>query len=171
MEKFCAKDHACHFKTFFEKSRDQVGSGYGDYSSDIPPFIGIQNQRGYGIGNLLGSLVRLARPLLSKVAQSGLRLLKGEVKRRGIEAGKNALKSVLTGTDPKVALEREAKRQLKDIGSDAIEYAKSKLGQVGSGRRGRKRKVKSGGSTSPKKRKKKVEPGKSKINLDVDIFC
>ena len=86
MERYCSRDHACHFKDFFEKdSSSQIGSG-SSYSSYIPPFIGIQNQKGYGIGNLLGSLFRgalkLAKPLLRKAGVFGLKVLKKRSKKK-----------------------------------------------------------------------------------------
>ena len=136
MERYCSRDHACHFKDFFEKdSSSQIGSG-SSYSSYIPPFIGIQNQKGYGIGNLLGAL-KLAKPLLRKAGVFGLKVLKREVKKRGVSAGKNAIKSILTGKSPKEAIKEEAKRQLSEIGSDALHFAEKKLNQVGNGRKRR----------------------------------
>ena len=168
MERYCSRDHACHFKDFFEKdSSSQIGSG-SSYSSYIPPFIGIQNQKGYGIGNLLGSLFRgalkLAKPLLRKAGVFGLKVLKREVKKRGVSAGKNAIKSILTGKSPKGAIKEEAKRQLSEIGSDALHFAEKKLNQVGNGR---KRRVVEDEDelTSPMIKRKKL-----KVDLDDDIF-
>ena len=70
----------------------------------------------------------------------------------------------MTGKSPKEAIKEEAKRQLSEIGSDALHFAEKKLNQVGNGR---KRRVVEDEDelTSPMIKRKKL-----KVDLDDDIF-
>ena len=60
MYRYCSRDHADHFQKFFQASKQR---GFGN--SNIPPYVGIQHQRGYGIGNILGAVVKGVLSLFS----------------------------------------------------------------------------------------------------------
>lgn len=121
MYKYCPSDHNGHFQKYFQdKSPNyQVGHGIGDYSGLIPPYIGVQHQRGYGIGNVLGSVVRG----VVKLIKPTLEVAKKEIKRRVLEGGKNVLKKgILGGKGLKRAMKEEAVSQGEELFKDSINY-------------------------------------------------
>lgn len=158
MHKYCSEDQSCIYRDFFQnpKSYQQQGNGYaGNFG--IPPYIGVANQRGYGIGSFIAglgkSLFNLAKPVVKSLAKSATR----EIVKRGKDAGINIMKNVLEGQNPKEVLKKEAKRQMKDLRRDALGFVEDKLStRISSG-----------------KRKGKVTKGKSKrkkVREEKDIF-
>ena len=80
----------------------QVGNG-------LPVFSGPRNQRGYGLGGILGGLFRSAMPLLKK----GVSSLGREALSTGVSIAKDALEGINIKTAAKTRL-GQAGRNLTD---------------------------------------------------------
>ena len=144
LHKYCSGDHADHFQNFFQLHK-QKGHGY----SRIVPYIGIQHQKGYGIGNILGGVLRgvlnIAKPALRS---AGKHLVKSAV-----EGGKNIFENVVSGRkNIKQAFKDEASSQLRNIGKDSIGYIADQVSA-----RGKKRKKTSSSGINKKRKKTKSQ--------------
>ena len=125
MERYCCQDHISEYSNFFQKGK---GIGY------IPPFIGVQHQRGYGIGSIFSFLARsalkLAKPALKtalKLARPAGKHLAKQALRRGKKVGLATVQGILEGKDPLQLVKDVGKRQLKELGLDTVKYASDKF--------------------------------------------
>jgi len=91
------------------------GHGHG-----LPVFRGVQYQQGYGIGNLLGGLIRKAMPLIANMGKTvgktvGKELLRG---------GKDVLGDVIAGQNLKSSLRTRGKERAKSLSTRSIQHVK-----------------------------------------------
>ena len=122
----------------------QVGNG-------LPVFSGLQNQRGYGLGGILGGLFRSALPLLRKGAST--------LGREALNTGVSIAKDALEGNNIKTA----AKTRLHQAGRNLTHKAVSSLaGKQTGGRRRRAIKRK-----PIRKRSTSVSGKRAKRSLDI----
>lgn len=108
---------------------------------EFPVFRGSRHQQGYGLGNILRSVVKSVHPIF-KPAQS-------YIKKRALQGGVNIVKNVLGGKGLKEALKQEAQSGLKDVSSKAIEF----LSNTGKTIQQRKRKSRLVSKTKSKKQR------------------
>lgn len=71
--------------------------------SGVPVYGGIKFQRGYGLGNVLGSLVRSAVPLLKQGAKA--------VGKRALKAGLSIAQDALSSSKSRVVKRRRVKKR------------------------------------------------------------
>ena len=146
----CGADYA---KSYY---KNQVGGV-------IPPYVGTRYQRGGGLGSILGSLGRVAIPLLKK-SGSG-------VAKQALHTGVRLAGDILAGKNAKKAVKARAVESGKELVNKFL-----KAQQKGSSRtlqvifppkKKRKRKSDESGDSKKKKRKR---PRNSPPGRSVDIF-
>ena len=106
--------YCCNAQAHQSYYANQGGSG-------VPVYGGIKFQRGYGLGNVLGSLVRSAVPLLKQGAKA--------VGKRALKAGLNIAQDALTSKT------RVVKRRVKKRKPATKRKAPGKRHQSGKRRR------------------------------------
>ena len=116
---YCCDDSRKLYETYYD--RQQNGSG------DFPVYVGRRNQRGHGIGNMLGSLFRRILPILKAAMPHVLR------------TGANVIEDVASGKTWKQSAIKRIPEGLKDI-KVANETALANSEQTGSGRQKRRKK-------------------------------
>ena len=103
----------------------------------LPVFVGPGNQRGYGLGGILSGLFRTAIPFVKRGAAS----LAKEVGKEALTTGAGILEDVMAGENLKRAAARRAKATGQRMKRRALARAKTRLQQLGSGQRGRGKRV------------------------------
>lgn len=86
-------------------------------------FIGTRYQRGFGIGSILGSIIRFVTPYAKRALQAGLP--------EGIESIGRVAENIKSGRSIKEAITKEG----ANIGSRILHKAGEKVGQYGGGRK------------------------------------
>ena len=140
------KPYCCdESREFYQRYYDRQQKGKGDF----PVYVGRYTQRGHGVGNVLGSLVRRILPILKAVGphvlRTGANLVQGVVsgksgKQAGIKRVSEVLRNVRVNDETPAALSTAA---------NIFERFADK-GQTGSGKRKRKR--------QPIKKGKRIKP-------------
>ena len=120
--------HPKHYEDYYTR---QVGRGF-------PVFQGPRNQRGFGLGGILGGLLKSAMPLIKQGAKT--------LGRQAIRTGVDIAKDALSGQDLKTAAKSRIKRAGRDLTQRAIHSLDSRL--THGGRRGIKRKTRGRRATS-----------------------
>lgn len=140
----------------FNQFYDQRGGGY----TPIPTFKGFSNQRGYGLGGILGSLFKsVALPMLSKGAMS--------LGKRALSTGINIAQDGLRGENVGKSLKRNAKA----AGLDTVREAIKAIGGGGAKRKSTpKRKNKTNRSVGKRVSRKKTVKRRRAKTQRVDIF-
>ena len=103
----------------------------------LPVFAGPGNQRGYGLGGMLSGLFRTAIPFVKRGAAS----LAKEVGKEALTTGAGILGDVLAGENIKRAAARRTKATGQRMKRRAMAHATSRLQKLGSGQRGRGKRV------------------------------
>ena len=97
----------------------QVGSG-------LPFYAGAQMQRGHGLGQLFGSLIRVAMPLVKRAAGPAIKSIvkRGArtLKRQALQTGMRLAKDVAQGKK----MDQAVKRRLKQAGMEVVKTAVAK---------------------------------------------
>ncbi|GFO17929.1 gypsy retrotransposon integrase 1 [Plakobranchus ocellatus] len=96
--------YRCNHKLYEDYYRQQIGSG-------LPVFQGSRDQRGYGLGSLLGGLGQMMMPMLKR---GGKALLQ-----EGLNTGLDIARNVMAGENIKTA----AKKRVRQPGKNLIEKA------------------------------------------------
>ena len=102
-------------KTYENYYLQQVGQG-------VPVFEGVNLQRGYGLGGILGGLLRSALPILRRGARA--------LGRRALKTGMDIAKDTLNGDNFKSATKRRLKETGRNLGHEALQRVTS--GNLGS---------------------------------------
>ncbi len=126
------------YTDFLCRHKSQHGGG------SIPHFSGVQFQKGYGIGNVLGNLFRNIIPIARtafKVAQPVLKKTGKNILRKGIQTGVKVIKKVGEGENIKEVLNRESRQALKEIRNQALsDITQLRTKKINKNERKRKRK-------------------------------
>ncbi len=131
----------------------QVGHG-------VPVFEGVNLQRGYGLGGILGGLLRSAVPLLKQGAKAlGKQVLK---------TGVGIAQDTLAGQNFRTAAKRRLKESGKTLGRQAVRK------MTGSGRKGRGRRKNGRNKNSIKRRRNRansvISSQRKRQRRSLDIF-
>ena len=158
--KYCHKGEPELYQHFLKEKRIYLPEQQEGHGFITPPFIGSRHQQGYGIGNILGGIFKSVIPIVSPILKSVAK----SVGRRALAGGVNVAQNVLSGKRSlKNSLTQEAKRQLRGLGSDAMNSIQANVGN--------KHKVKKAGN---RKRKGARIGGNDKLKrvrqFEKDIF-
>ena len=105
--------HVC-----FDGNKDSIEDYYGEQvgTGSLPVFQGAKVQRGHGLGNMLGSLMRTAMPLIKK----GSKALGKQVLSTGI----NIANDLLQGENVKQSLKTRFREAGQNMMSQAADYVR-----------------------------------------------
>ena len=133
---------------------------YSQKGGNIPVFRGRLSQKGYGLGGILGSIVRRVLPvILNQMLSNPKKYAIPLVKKGAIELGKHALKTGAVSIADVITKKKSPKQAI----SDQTQEVTKKLAEiVAAGVKGNKKKRPAKSSKPAKKNNKK-----KKLNLDI----